>query len=94
MDQLSWSADKSSKSRQSETAFERREWPKIPPLKRDKMEVTCCITVIISSAVLMNLRGETLRQTDPLKSEEAEIVKCGGESMRKKKMNVNVVFAE
>ena len=42
----------------------------------------------------MNLRGETLRQTDPLKSVEAEAVKCGGESMRKKKMNVSIVFVE
>jgi len=73
MDWLSWSKDMSSKSRQSETAFETREWPKTL-VKRDKMEMTFCKTVITSSAELANLVEETLRD-EPTKSlgEEADV---------------------
>lgn len=58
-------------------------------MKRDKIEMTFCKTVITSSAELANLAVETLRD-EPTKSlgEEAK-VGCGSERRRrKKKMNV------
>lgn len=56
-------------------------------MKRDKIEMTFCKTVITSSAELANLAVETLRD-EPTKSlgEEAK-VECGSERSRKKKMN-------
>lgn len=95
MDQWRFSVDKSTKSRQSEMAFETGGWPaSTSTLKRDKMAVTCWRLVITSLAELTNWMGEILCKTDPLKSMEAEAMKCGRESTRKKKMNVKIVFLE
>lgn len=67
-DQLSSSEDKSSKSRQSETALERRKSPKPVPPNSERMDVTSCkmsTTVLTDPA---NSEGETLRHCDPTMS--------------------------
>lgn len=71
-------------------AWEKRELPKTLP-NRDKMEVTCCRTVITSSAESTNLVGETLRQVDPAKLVGEEEVICGRKSNMKKNRGSVVV---
>lgn len=63
-DQSSSSEERSSKSRQSETALERSESPKSEP-NSERIEVTSCNTSTTVFTVPANSEGETFRNSNP-----------------------------
>lgn len=63
-DQSSSSEERSSKSRQSETALERSESPKPEP-NSERIEVTSCNTSTTVFTVPANSEGETFRDSNP-----------------------------
>lgn len=85
-DQSSSSEDKSIKSRQSETALERRESSKPEPPNSERIEITSCNTSTTVFTVPANSEGETFNNSDPTvlggAAAEAE------QSKDKKKMSV------
>jgi len=86
-DQSSSSEERSSKSRQSETALERSESPKPEP-NSERMEVTSCNTSTTVFTVPANSEGETFRYSNPTLLPSEAPITVGKNKRKKKKKSV------
>lgn len=84
-DQLNWSAEESSKSRQSETAVERRKSPS-NLVNGEKMAITCCTTSMVERIELENWEAGTVKHSIFTRS-GGEVAESMGNKRMKKHQN-------